>query len=97
MNAVVQSSPKNRKPRSRKPQIPAEQLRDTFLSLPNDGLCDTRTLAAYLCARAQTVEQMRFKGGGPRFIKVGGSVRYRKSDVLAWLDEQSRFSTSDAA
>lgn len=31
----------------------------------------------------------------PRFIKVGRSVRYRESDVAAWLDaRESRFSTS---
>lgn len=26
---------------------------------------------------------------GPPYIKVGGSVRYRWSDVSAWLDERT--------
>jgi predicted DNA-binding transcriptional regulator AlpA len=95
MTAIVQSSPtKTRKPRSRKPQIPAEQLRDTFLSLPNDGLADGNMLASFLYCSPQTVEKMRLTGTGPKYAKLGRLVRYRKSDVLAWLDEQSRSSTS---
>lgn len=35
--------------------------------------------------------QMRYKGNGPKFIKLGGKqVRYRESDVRAWLDQQTR-------
>ena len=41
-----------------------------------------------------TLEQWRHKGIGPPFIKVGGrSVRYRPSDVEAWLEGQ-RVATS---
>jgi hypothetical protein len=29
-------------------------------------------------------------GGGPVLTKIGRSVRYRKSDVLAWLDVNCR-------
>lgn len=97
MTAIAQSPTKTRKPRTRKPQVPVEQLRAEFAALPDDALCDTRMLAAFLAARPQTIEQMRFKGTGPRYFKLGGSVKYRKSDVLVWLDAQARFSTSDAA
>ncbi|MFC3373085.1 helix-turn-helix transcriptional regulator [Glutamicibacter protophormiae] len=35
--------------------------------------------------------QMRYRGNGPRFIKLGGrQVRYRESDIQAWLDQQTR-------
>ena len=94
MTAIVQSPPKTRKPRPRKPQIPTEQLRDTFLALPNDGLADGNMLAAFLYCSPQTVEKMRLTGTGPKYAKLGRLVRYRKADVLAWIDEQSRSSTS---
>ena len=34
--------------------------------------------------------QMRYRGTGPRFIKFGKQVRYRESDIQAWLDQQTR-------
>lgn len=37
--------------------------------------------------------QWRFHGDGPPFIKLGRSVRYRWSDVEAWLDDNTRTQT----
>lgn len=37
----------------------------------------------------RTLGQWRYLGKGPRWIKVGRHVRYRWSDVEAWLDEQT--------
>jgi predicted DNA-binding transcriptional regulator AlpA len=38
----------------------------------------------------KTLANWRSAGKGPKYRKVGGSVRYAWSDVQAWLDEQSR-------
>lgn len=38
----------------------------------------------------------RYLGIGPKFIKMGKSVRYRVSDVEAWLDQQTRQQTGAA-
>lgn len=37
-------------------------------------------------------EHQRWLGGdeGPRYIKIGRSVRYRLADVQAWLDKNAR-------
>jgi predicted DNA-binding transcriptional regulator AlpA len=40
-------------------------------------------------------ERKRWDGSGPRYLKIGRSVLYRGEDVLSWLDEQARTSTSD--
>lgn len=40
-----------------------------------------------------TLAGYRSKGTGPRFIKAGGRVLYRWSDVDAWLDANTRQST----
>lgn len=41
------------------------------------------------------LRQARMYGRGPRYIKVGRSVRYRVSDLDEWL-ERHLVSTSDA-
>ena len=44
------------------------------------------TTARILGKSIVTLAQGPGAGKGPRFLKIGGSVRYRKADVLAWLD-----------
>lgn len=56
---------------------------------------DTRALASvaevaeYLQKPEQTVRIWRHRGIGPKSFKVGTTVRYRWSDVEAWLEQQS--------
>ncbi len=45
--------------------------------------------------RPGTLANMRWRGDGPRYIKVGGRVRYRLVDLAVWLEDQIRESTSD--
>ena len=43
-------------------------------------------------------EKLRCRGGGPRFIRIGRCIRYKESDLIAWLEQHpARRSTSDAA
>lgn len=35
---------------------------------------------------ARRLQQLRFRGLGPAFRKLGASVRYAPEDVQAWLD-----------
>ncbi len=57
---------------------------------------ESTQLANELGAKLNTIEGWRVKGIGPKFIKIGRLVRYRRSDVDAWLESQTRNSTSDA-
>lgn len=52
-------------------------------------------LAAYTGTPTQTLAHWRYRGRGPRFVKIGRSVRYRASDVAAWLESQTRQSTAE--
>jgi hypothetical protein len=36
------------------------------------------------------LEWVATHGGGPTLTKIGRTVRYRKADVLAWLEANSR-------
>lgn len=40
-----------------------------------------------------TLAQHRSRGTGPKFVKAGGRVLYRWSDVDAWLDANTYQST----
>lgn len=44
---------------------------------------------------SRTLQRQRQDGTGPAFIKIGRLVRYRQSDLDAWLADQRRLSTSD--
>ncbi|WP_371873162.1 helix-turn-helix transcriptional regulator [Geomonas limicola] len=56
-----------------------------------------RDVAEMLGMTESWVEQIRLRGGGPVYHKIGKSVRYRIEDVLAWIDGQKRCSTSQFA
>lgn len=60
------------------------------------GLAEPQEVADYLLVPKATLAQWRYLGQGPRFMKVGRFVRYRWSDVEAWLGTQSRSSTRSA-
>jgi excisionase family DNA binding protein len=46
---------------------------------------DEKRLCALLGISSVTTTKWRAKAKGPPFIKVGRLVRYRRSDVEAWL------------
>ena len=48
-------------------------------------LLTVREVAEQLGLMRDTLYHWRMRGEGPRAIKVGGRVRYRQSDVEAWL------------
>ena len=56
-----------------------------------DNLLNPEALAEYLSTTTGALAQMRYRGIGPKFIKLGAkAVRYRMSDVSDWLDAQTR-------
>lgn len=72
------------------------ELLKEFESAPDAALFRQETVCALIDCSASTLERDRWVGGGIPFLKIGGSVRYRKSDILAYLAEsKSKTSTSD--
>jgi hypothetical protein len=35
-----------------------------------------------------TLRLWRYRGTGPRYVRVGRHVRYRPADLAAWIDER---------
>ena len=60
-----------------------------------DELLTTEEAAEDLRNSPRTLERYRVTGEGPRFLKIGKLVRYRRSDLVAWRDSRERRSTSD--
>ena len=48
-------------------------------------LLSQRDAARLLGLSVRTLERMRVSGTGPRFLKIGGVVRYRLEDIETWL------------
>lgn len=52
--------------------------------------------ADYVRLGKPTLDRYRITGEGPRFAKMGRSVRYRRADLDAWLNARLVNSTSEA-
>lgn len=54
------------------------------------GLAHPNEVAAYLGVPERTLQTWRYFNKGPRYSRTGKYVRYRWSDVEAWLDEHAQ-------
>jgi predicted DNA-binding transcriptional regulator AlpA len=50
---------------------------------------DSRATAPILGLSPVTLQQLRARGDGPPFFRIGRTVRYRLGDVIAWRDERT--------
>lgn len=61
-----------------------------------DRLLNEKEAAEFLNYSVRALQNWRLRGGGPRYVKVSSrSVRYRRRDLLAWVEEHLRSNTSD--
>lgn len=66
----------------------------TLASMPRRAddlpeLCTRGELATFLGVSIPTLARWATTGEGPRVTKIGAHVRYRRSHVLAYLDESA--------
>lgn len=60
-----------------------------FDNAPETALFNQKTIAQVRDCSLATLERDRWAGGGIPFVKINRAVKYRKSDVLAWLAQYS--------
>ena len=53
-----------------------------------DTLLTSPEVSNILRVPEKTLANWRSAGKGPRSLRIGRHVRYRRSDLLAWLEEQ---------
>ena len=58
-------------------------------------LLDEKQAAALLRVTTKGLQSWRYRGNGPRFVKVGRCVRYRLEDLQTFVLAALRTSTSD--
>lgn len=66
------------------------------VQLPNPMLT-TAEVSTYLQIPVATIHQWRHRGEGPRASRVGRHLRFRLSDVDAWLAQQTDSRAGSAA
>lgn len=55
-----------------------------------DQLMDEKQAADLLCYSVRALQNWRCRGGGPKYVKVSArSVRYRRRDLLAWIEART--------
>jgi hypothetical protein len=58
-------------------------------------LMSQEEVAALFDVTVPVLANWRCAGKGPKFVKLGGRVKYRKSDVVEFIDASVRRSTCD--
>jgi predicted DNA-binding transcriptional regulator AlpA len=60
-------------------------------------LLSSKDVAKILKCSKNTVDKWRLYGGGPKFVRVGKSVRYSPREIEAYIARSTAASTSDEA
>jgi excisionase family DNA binding protein len=55
----------------------------------NVRLLTEREAANLLSISSRTLQAWRSNGGGPTFVRVGRVIRYRRSDLIAWIEKNA--------
>jgi excisionase family DNA binding protein len=55
----------------------------------------SKQAAAYLRVSKSYVDKLRVYGGGPRFLRFGRKILYRRSELNVWAEERCFGSTSE--
>lgn len=66
-------------------------------SADDSPLLTTKEAARYLKLPHRTLEQWRVEGKGPRHVKQGRRVHYRRTALEAWITQQERSRTGQAS
>ncbi|MFZ3354425.1 MAG: helix-turn-helix domain-containing protein [Xanthobacteraceae bacterium] len=72
--------------------MPMTVIHDTA----HDVLLTEAQAADFLSLSMRTLQAWRVRGSGPNFCRLGRAVRYRRSDLLAWIDASMAASTTEA-
>jgi len=65
------------------------QTEETDHAYPNDELLTMQEVAAIVRVPLATLRYWRHLGTGPRGFRIGRSVRYWRTEVHTWLQQQS--------
>jgi hypothetical protein len=58
-----------------------------FWTAPNEALFPQGVISRVRHVSDALLERERWQNSGPKYLKLGGRVLYRKSDVLKWIEQ----------
>jgi hypothetical protein len=61
-----------------------------------DASCNEMQAALFLAVSVRTLQAWRVRGGGPRYVKIGRTVRYQRRELVAFQQKNTVSSTSEA-
>ncbi len=64
-------------------------------AITSKRLLKVQEAAEYTSMSKHTLNCLRVKGGGPKFVKLGSSVRYDPSDLELWIKSNKISHTSE--
>ncbi len=59
-------------------------------TLDPSALLNEKEAARLLAMSFRTLQSWRSEGKGPRYLKLGRSIRYRRGDLLTWIEINQR-------
>jgi predicted DNA-binding transcriptional regulator AlpA len=60
------------------------------MQLDAAALLNEKEAARFLSMSYRTLQSWRSAGEGPSYLKLGRSIRYRRGDLLTWVNESQR-------
>ena len=60
-----------------------------------EQLYNEKETAKLLSMSVKTLQRYRYTGGGPIYIKLGKSVRYKEADIEKYVSERTRYITTE--
>ena len=64
---------------------PAAEAQLVFWAAPEESIHAVAAVAAVTDLAPGTLQNLRAAGEGPDYIKRGGKIYYKKTDVISWM------------
>jgi len=58
------------------------------IEIDPERLMTSKEVAEFLQVPVSTIHQWRYRSKGPKGFRVGKHIRFRRSDVEAWIEDQ---------
>jgi predicted DNA-binding transcriptional regulator AlpA len=71
-------------------------MQATSLAADLDAALNENQAAEFLGVSVRTLQAWRVRGGGPRYVKIGRSVRYQRRELVAFQQSHTVGSTTEA-
>jgi hypothetical protein len=72
-------------------------MHSTSIAADSDAALNETQTAEFLGVSVRTLQAWRVRGGGPRYCKIGRSVRYQRRVLVEFQQEHTVSSTTEAS